>query len=156
MPFKTQTGLTIQTDRPFTLGDIQYPANWLRLTSEEEKSEVGISWHPDPVFKDERWYYNTVKDGSVISTPMPLEQLKEREIANAKKQAGAMLSGSDWMVVRSVDEEEKPVPTEWADYRSAVRDACDKLEQEIAAADFESIQSIEQNWPRDPNFREIE
>ena len=138
------------------MGDIQYPSNWLRLTSDEEKSAIGISWHPDPVFKDERWYYNTVKDGKVTSTPMDLEQLKERETANAKKNAGSMLSGSDWMVIRSIDEEERPVPTDWADYRTAVRTECNRLEEEIASADFEGLQSIEQNWPHDPDWEDID
>tara|TARA_R100001530_G_scaffold101426_2_gene70533 strand:+ start:113 stop:592 length:480 start_codon:yes stop_codon:yes gene_type:complete len=156
MPFKTTTGTTIQPDRAFTLGDVQYPSNWLRLTSDEQKAEVGISFFPDPVFKDERWYYNRVKDGEVTSTPIPLDELKERETRNAKKTSGAMLSGSDWMVIRSVDAKERPVPTDWSEYRAAVRDACDKLEQEIAAADFEGLQSIEQNWPRDPDFKEID
>jgi len=155
MPFKTTTGLTIQPDRAFTLGEMQYPANWLRLTSDEQKAEVGISFFPDPVFKDERWYYNRVKDGAVTSTPIPLDQLKERETRNAKKQAGALLSGSDWMVIRSVDEE-RPVPVEWADYREAVREECNRLEEQIAASAFDSIQEIQQNWPRDPDFKEID
>jgi len=154
MPFKTTTGLTIQPDRAFTLGDVQYPSNWLRLTSDEEKAAIGITWEEPPKFKDERWWGNVVKDGEVTSTPIPLDQLKERETANAKKQAGALLSGSDWMVIRSVDEEERPVPVEWSAFRDAVRVECNRLEEAIASADFEGIQSIEQNWPNDPNWKE--
>ena len=154
MPFKTTTGLTIQPDRAFTLGEMQYPANWLRLTSDEQKAEVGISFFPDPVFKDERWYYNRVKDGAVTSTPIPLDELKERETTNAKKQAGVLLSGSDWMVIRSVDEEERPVPVEWSAFRDAVREECNRLEEAIAFADYEGIQSLKPEWPNDPNWKE--
>jgi len=156
MPFKTTTGLTIQPDRAFTLGEMQYPSNWLRLASDEEKLAIGITWIEPPKFKDERWYHNRVKDGEVVSTPIPLDELKERETRNAKKTAGAMLSGSDWMVIRSVDEEERPVPTDWADYREAVRTECNRLEEQIAASAFESIQEIQQNWPRDPDSKEID
>jgi hypothetical protein len=155
MPFKTETGFTIQPDRPFTLGDIQYPATWLRLTSAEEKAALGISWEEPPKLKDERWYQNTVKDGEVTSTPIPLEQLKERETANAKKNAGAMLSGSDWMVIRSVDEEERPVPIEWASFREAVRAECNRMETAIAASSFDSLRELKADWPNDPNWKEL-
>ena len=100
MPFKNQTGGVIPLDKSFTMGDIQYPANWLRLTSDEEKSAIGITWEEPPKFKDEHWYQNTVKDGEVISTPIPLEKLKERETARVKQAAGGLLSPSDWMVIR--------------------------------------------------------
>ncbi len=154
MPFKTTTGLTIPLDQSFTLGDVQYPSNWLRLTSDEEKAAIGLTWEEPPKFKDERWWRNAVKDGEVTSTPIPLEQLKERETANAKKQAGALLSGSDWMVIRSVDEEERPVPVEWSAFRDAVREECNRLEEVIASADFEGIQSLKPEWPNDPNWKE--
>lgn len=32
--FVTADGKVIPVDIPFTLGDLQYPANWLRITSE--------------------------------------------------------------------------------------------------------------------------
>jgi len=154
MPFKTTTGLTIQPDRAFTLGNVQYPATWIRLSSDEEKAAIGITWEEPPKFKDERWWRNVVKDGEVTSTPIPLDELKERDTASVKKLAGALLSGSDWMVIRSVDEEERPVPVEWSAFRDAVREECNRLEEAIASADFEGIQSIEQNWPNDPNWKE--
>jgi len=154
MPFKTTTGLTIPLDQSFTLGDVQYPSNWLRLTSDEEKAAIGLTWEEPPKFKDERWYYNRVKDGAVTSTPIPLDELKERETTNAKKQAGVLLSGSDWMVIRSVDEEERPVPVEWSAFRDAVREECNRLEEAIAFADFEGIQSLKPEWPNDPNWKE--
>ena len=56
----------------------------------------------------------------------------------------------------SVDEEERPVPTDWAEYRATVRVECNRLEEEIAASTFESIQEIQQNYPRDPDFKEID
>ena len=57
MPFKLGTK-TIQLDTPFTHNDIQYPANWIRLASEADKSAIGLVWEADPVRADDRFYWN--------------------------------------------------------------------------------------------------
>ncbi len=154
MPYKTSEGKTLVTGRKFTIGSVQYPGNFLTAAGSDALEAAGITWEEPPKLKDERWYYNRVKDGEVTSEPKPLDQLKERETANAKKQAGALLSGSDWMVIRSVDEEERPVPVEWSAFRDAVRVECNRLEEAIASADFEGIQSLKPEWPNDPNWKE--
>ncbi len=43
-------------DRAFTLGDIQYPRNWLRLATEADKAALGISWEADEVRADDRYF----------------------------------------------------------------------------------------------------
>ena len=55
-------------DRAFTLNDISFPANWLRLAGAEDKAAQGIEWRDDPAlkFKNEKFYYNTVQDGEVV------------------------------------------------------------------------------------------
>ncbi len=45
MPFKLGTK-TIQLDTPFTHNDIQYPANWIRLATEADKSAKPASKYP--------------------------------------------------------------------------------------------------------------
>ena len=45
-------------DRAFTLGDIQYPANFLRLATEAEKAALGITWETEPARADDRFYWN--------------------------------------------------------------------------------------------------
>ena len=41
-------GQPLAVDTPFKTADgTQYPANWLRLTTEEEKNAIGIFWVPD-------------------------------------------------------------------------------------------------------------
>jgi hypothetical protein len=71
MPFKLGTK-TIQLDTPFTHNDIQYPANWIRLASEEDKSDIGMTWEADPVRADDRYYW----DGD-INNPKALEDKEE-------------------------------------------------------------------------------
>ena len=36
-------GEPLAIDTPFTADDIQYPANWLRLSTLEEKEAIGIT-----------------------------------------------------------------------------------------------------------------
>ena len=48
----------LAVDTPFTANEIQYPANWLRLASAEEKATIGITEVADPVRADDRFYWN--------------------------------------------------------------------------------------------------
>ena len=51
-------GKPLSYDRAFTHNGIQYPANWLRLTSLEEKEAIGIQEVPDPPIYDQRFYWS--------------------------------------------------------------------------------------------------
>ena len=59
-------------DRAFTLGDIQYPANFLRLATEAEKVALGITWEAEPALADERFYW-----GGDINNPKAMEDREE-------------------------------------------------------------------------------
>ena len=63
---------TIPLDTPFTHNDIQYPANWIRLATESEKSAIGLVWEADAVRADDRFYW----DGN-INNPKALEDKEE-------------------------------------------------------------------------------
>jgi len=63
---------TIQLDTPFTHNDIQYPANWIRLATEEDKAAIGLVWEADAVRADDRFYW----DGN-INNPKALEDKLE-------------------------------------------------------------------------------
>jgi len=63
---------TIQLDTPFTHNDIQYPANWIRLATEEDKSAIGLVWEADPVRASDVFYW----DGN-INNPKALEDKLE-------------------------------------------------------------------------------
>ena len=64
----------LQLDTPFTSNGIQYPANWIRLASEEEKAALGITWEADPVRADDRFYWN-----GDINNPKALEDKEESD-----------------------------------------------------------------------------
>lgn len=74
-------GKKLAPKHPFTIGlgddAIQYPANWLDLSSEADRVAIGIVDAPDPVWPDER-FYGVVEndDGSLTVTLYPREQLE--------------------------------------------------------------------------------
>ena len=64
-------GKILQQDRAFTTSDgTQYPSNWLRLSSAEEKAALGITWEDDPVKEDGEYYW----DGD-INNPKSLDDV---------------------------------------------------------------------------------
>tara|TARA_R110002020_G_scaffold172904_1_gene363419 strand:- start:82 stop:597 length:516 start_codon:yes stop_codon:yes gene_type:complete len=152
MPYKHESR-TLPMDTAFTLGNEQFPANWLRLSNADDKAARGIVWE-QPVeltFKDKRWYDNRVVDGEVISAPKNLDNLKEKMIADAKKSAHNLLSVSDWMVIREADID-TPVAEDWAEHREGVRAESNRQEEQItAAADVEALAAIIGNWPENPD-----
>ena len=52
-------GTRLQPGVAFTHGDIQYPANWLNLSSLEEKQAIGIVEVEEQVRPDDRFYWVT-------------------------------------------------------------------------------------------------
>jgi len=59
-------------DRAFTLGDIQYPANWLRRSTSIARLALGITWEAEPARADDRFYWN-----GDINNPKALEDREE-------------------------------------------------------------------------------
>ena len=49
---------TIPIDRGFTHNEIQYPRNWIRLSTQEDKAAIGMVWEDDPVRASDVYYWN--------------------------------------------------------------------------------------------------
>ena len=62
-------GQIVVIDRPFVYDGIQYPANWLRLSTLADKDALGLVELPEPPKVDERFYYVN-SDGTVTQKPM--------------------------------------------------------------------------------------
>ena len=76
-------------DRGFTLGDTQYPSNWLRLSTEADRTALGITWEDDPVRADDTYYQN-----GDINTPHPLDDVLAVD-ANNQPVYAQVLDNSD-------------------------------------------------------------
>jgi hypothetical protein len=121
----------------------QYPANWLKLSTEEEKNAVGITWVVDPVRADDRFYW----DGDV-NNPKDLTGLKTQFVAQVKDTAGKLLSQTDWVIIRKA-ERAVEVPAEVALKRTQIVTEANRLEVDInASTTVEALIEVlnTQNW----------
>jgi len=120
-------GKTLQYDKAFTHEGISYPANWLRLTTLEEKQAIGIIEVPDPPqpYWDQRFYWG-------VDNPKDHAQLVISWVSYVKETAGLMLSGTDWYVVRN-SETGAEVPQDVLDRRAEIRTFSNDKEAMIEA-----------------------
>jgi len=119
-------------DRAFTHAGIQYPANWLRLASLEEKTAIGITEVADDPWYDQRFYWG-------VGNPKDLAELKTQWKATQSEICNSLLSPSDWRVTRAA-ELGQAVASAWLTYRGAVRSACNTRQTEInAVADVPAL-----------------
>jgi hypothetical protein len=115
-------GKPLALDRAFTHAGVQYPANWLRLASPAERSAIGITEVPGPQPYDERFYWGWTTSGTLI--PKDHDQLVTLWSDQTNTTANTLLSPTDWMVVREVDNG-KVMPSGVKEWRQEVRYACE-------------------------------
>ena len=129
-------------DTAFTHNEIQYPANWLRLATPEERFDIGITEVDDPVAYDDRFYWGACN-------PKELSDLKSNWSAQTKDTTNKLLAATDWMVIRKA-ERDVAIPESTATYRAAVLTECDRLLAAIDGADdVEALIAVlsNQEWP---------
>lgn len=146
-------GKTIALDRSFEHDGVQYPANWLRLASPEERAAIGIEERPNPPTWDQHFYWGYDENGSLIPKRLNDEPsfdedgnvmvdesgerimqtgLKTQWIAEQKRTAASLLAPTDWYVTRRA-ETGAAIPPEVLTYREEVRSVSDEREEQIAA-----------------------
>jgi hypothetical protein len=170
-------GQNLAVDTPFTANEIQYPANWLRLASAEEKAAIGITevadvdmnfdnrfyWSKDlpkaledkeevdqdgnPMFVKE---YDQATESMVDSTErLVTKGLKSNFIAQVKQTAGSILAQTDWMVIRKA-ERDVAIPTATATYRASVVAKATELEASITAVTtVEELAGLDLSFPQE-------
>ena len=130
-------GRKLRQGRSFTdKNGTQYPSNWLKLSSNEDKARVGITYKPDPAPFDSRYYYSEgnprpIADGT-DDDGNEYTGLKTNFAKEQKTVAGQMLSNTDWYVTRKA-EIGVDVPADVSTYRAAVRTVCNAREVEITS-----------------------
>ena len=141
-------GKPLAVDVPFTVGEgdeaIQYPANWLRLASPEERAAIGITEVADPVAYDDRFYWGA-------DNPKDLAQLKTQWVGQVKQTAGSLLAQSDWMVIRKA-ERGVAIPEDVVLKRARMVGEANRLEEAINASEtVEDLIAVvtAQQWPTD-------
>lgn len=165
-------GSPLPLDTPFTVDGVQYPANWLRLTTLEEKQAIGITEVPDPEPWDDRFYWGVGnpklledreevdKDGNPMwvqvldntdpANPRMVDSdkrlvtkgLKSQWTAQVKDTAGKLLAQTDWMVIRKA-ERDVAIPADVVAKRAAIVAECTRLETAIAGcADVHALIAV--------------
>ena len=125
-------GKTLSYDRAFTHNDINYPANWLRLSTLAQRNAIGITEVAGPAWYEKRFYWG-------VGKPKDIVNLKTDWIAQQKATAGSLLAATDWMVVRYA-EATTVIPDSIKAYRAAVRTVCGEREAQITAcADTDAL-----------------
>jgi hypothetical protein len=99
--FLLPDGTVLPLDRPFSIGGVKYPANYLRLSTEAEKEAIGITWVPDPPQYDGRFYWGYDAEGHLI--PKDHAQLVEQWTQQTRTTANSLLSPTDWIIIREAD-----------------------------------------------------
>lgn len=94
-------GHPLSPDVPFEHDGIQYPPNWLRLATPEERAAIGITEVPDPPYYDQRFYWGYDKDGNLI--PKDHTQLVEQWTQQTRATANSILQPTDWIIIREAD-----------------------------------------------------
>jgi hypothetical protein len=136
----TLNGSPLQLDTAFTGADgTQYPANWLRLATPEERTAIGIAEVADPEPFDDRFYWG-------VGNPRDLDQCKTMLIAQVKQTAASLLAPTDWKIIRFA-ETSTAVDTATSEYRTAVRAASNANEAAINECDtVDELAALQLTW----------
>ena len=150
----------IRTPKEITVNGVTHPRQIFRKWSKAQLAELGIT--PARIEQVDKNYYDTgaesmtLVDGETVisyaATPKSLDVLKTTMKSDVKAIAAGRLSGSDWMSVREA-EGGTAMPTDWKNYRVAVRAESNEKEGEVdALVDLDEIKeySIHSGWPEEP------
>jgi len=140
-------GKQLRPGRPFTHNGIQYPANWLRLTSWDEKQAIGITEVADPTPVDNRFYWSEgnpkqLEDTTDVASGITTTGLKTQWKAQQDQTAYSLLAPTDWYIVRK-SETDEAIPVGITSFRGEVRTVCEGRKVAIdGATDVPSLVGI--------------
>lgn len=146
-------GKPLSPDVAFTHAGIQYPANWLRLSTAKQRKDIGITEVPDPEPYDQRFYWGYDAEGQLI--PKDHTQLVEQWTQQTRTTANTLLAPTDWIIIREADNG-KPADPLLKVWRQDVRFAAgEKVTAINATVDTPELDAYITGadypvWPSDP------
>jgi len=158
MFYSTTDGQYIQEGTQFTIDGVEYPSNWLNLSTPEQKEAIGLEEviaTNSPASDQYYWVSTELNEATLtyVNTPKDLDTVKSNSIAQINQTAYSILLPSDWMVVKSV-ETGTQVPANWNTWRQSIRTTADTTRLAVAeATDVDEVETIMGNitWSPDPN-----
>lgn len=152
----------IPSGTAFEIDGVSYPANWLNLSTPEEKAAAGIvdvvyGEYPNDqyywVSQDAPVYADGVVTVDYTATPKDFEPLKSQAVTTVQQQAYSILLPSDWMAVKAFETGSVVAP-DWNTWRQEIRNQCDAQIVAITAcqdvAELATLPQVE--WAHDPNY----
>ena len=141
-------GKPLAVDVPFTHKEIQYPANWLRLSSADEKKAIGITEVADAPTYDLRFYWGNGNEKAVDDVKTTLK-------AQEKNIAKSLLNIYDWQVIRKA-EKDIAMDSNVITFRDGIRTAYTTRKTEIEnCSDIAALVTLYDGkmteYPEDPN-----
>lgn len=157
MFYCTTTGQYIREGAPFEINGIQYPANWLNLSTPQEKAEIGLEEviaTNQPANQQFYWVSETLNGAQLtyINTPKELIPCQKQLISQTKSTAYSILLPTDWMVVKAF-ETGGTIPADWNTWRQTIRtQADDYLNAVNLCTTIDQLAALPQiQWAKDPN-----
>lgn len=153
----------INENTAFVLNGIQYPANWLNLSTAEDKANIGLVevktintpaddrfyWVSTELVEDTLTYINTPKELNDVDGGLGL---KTQWVNQVKSTVYSILQPNDYIEVRNIkDPTYKP---EWVQWRESILNYSKSVVANISlVSTVEELITIVNSisWPSDPN-----
>jgi hypothetical protein len=147
--YKLPNGQRLGLGQAFTLETVQYPSNWLQMSSQEERAALGITEIIVAARPDDNYYWVTENDNGTFSTiAKDLEPLKAQKKEKIKQTAYSLLQPSDYVVLKAF-EGGSVVPSEVLTSRAALRAAANANEALVdALTNVDELAALQLVWPK--------
>jgi hypothetical protein len=155
MFYSTTTNTYIQEGTAFEINEIQYPQNWLNLSTPQEKAEIGLEEviaTNSPANQQYYWVSQELNGATLtyINNPKDLDTCKTNAVSQLRTTAYTMLLPTDWMVVKSV-ETSTPIPSDWNTWRASIRTTCENAITAVnACTNVDELAQLTVTWPNNP------
>jgi len=156
MFYHAETNQYFREGLEFTLNGVQYPANWLNLSTPEEKAALDlVEVITVGERKDDRYYWVSEQlvgpELIITSTPKDFATVQKMALDSLDQQAYSLLFPSDWMITRKAETGTDLQP-EWSIYRDSIRLEVIVVRGQINnATTVDEIAAIKPNWPLSPD-----
>jgi len=150
----------IREGTAFVIDGIQYPANWLNLSTPEDKSAIGLEeviTTNSPANDKFYWVSSSLSGASLTytNTPKDVDVCKSNEVSTTNATAYSILLPSDWMATKAF-ETGTTVAAAWSTWRASIRTtAANQIAAINACTTVDDLANLPQaDWAKDPNYKE--
>ena len=157
MFYCSKTNQYIQEGTAFEIAGIQYPSNWLNLSSAQDKLDIGLQEviaTNSPANDKFYWVSENLNGAELtyVNNPKDLFDCQSNEVNATNAAAYSILLPSDWMVVKAF-ETGTPMDAIWSAWRITIRtQAADHITAISACTSIEQLAALPNvDWAKDPN-----